>query len=144
MSYLGSALGDVLHTLDWEQKKLAEKSGVTRAQINRYIRGKVPSIPPDSMARVLAAIPQSHHRKLLVGYLRDCIPMGYEPLVEIYGAASGVAEVPPSGLLLPTIDKELDGILRSYANLAMRHTEVRDMLKTFLSALGIRPDISGA
>lgn len=140
MSYFGSALGDVLLSLNWKQLDLAAKCGIPASQINRYIRGTTKQIPLDSAAHVIGAVPSQHHAALLVAYLRDCVPAGYDHLVEIYGSAgSSGKESPPSQFLLPTIDKELDRILRLYADLAMRHEEVRTMLKSFLVAMRIWP-----
>lgn len=140
MSYFGSALSDALTALGWKQLDLAAKCDIPASQINRYIRGTTKQIPLDSAARVIGVLPPAQHPPLLVAYLRDCVPKGYDQLVEIYAAAGDRAqESPPSQFLLPTIDKELDRILRIYADLAMRHEEVRVMLKSFLTAMRVWP-----
>lgn len=139
MSYFGSALKQVLETLDWKQIELAEKTSITPSQINRYIRGVHKDIPADTVGRVIAAIPASHHPRLLVAYLRDQVPDGYAAQVDISSALPNMREDAPASLLLPTIDPEVDGILRIYADLAMRHEEVKTMLKSFLVAMRLWP-----
>lgn len=135
MSYLSGALSDILRELHWKQSDLAAKSGILAPQVNRYVRG-VNVIPPESVGKLLAALPDDTHPRLLVAYLRDCLPDGTADRVRIEPINNRVQNDPAHKPIIEGVDRELDKMLRVYADLAMRHHEVRDMLRSFLDAIG--------
>lgn len=137
MAYFSGTLADILADLGWRQLDLAEKCGLPASQVSRYIAGNYKSLPLESVKRIVAALPTDQHARLLVAYLRDCLPAEYADLVRVESASGecSVREVPP---LLSGIDREVDAMLRTYAELAMRHPEVRTMLNSFLDIIGRR------
>lgn len=142
MGYFGGALADILRELGSTQTAFAERSTVPTPQLNRYIRG-ANNAPPEALSKILAAVPEDYHARLVLGYLRDLVPDKFRDLIRIDEASNRIQESPPAPLL-PGIDSELDAILRRFAELAARHKEIRDMLKGFLAALGKLPPEASA
>lgn len=139
MPYVSSALSDALSMLGWKQRDLAEKAGIPAPQINRYLHG-VNRLPVETLARLVAAFPPQHRGPILVAYVRDCVPPEFMDSVRVEPADDlRLHEATPQPRLLPGIDEELDRMLRLYADLAVRHPEVRQMLKSYLVALRLLP-----
>lgn len=128
MSYLANALSAALENLHWSQTQLADRTGMMRHQINRYCRGRA-TVAADSLIKLLDAFPDPHNAELLAAYLRDMIPAGFEPLVEVSVNTAAVREEPPS--LPEGLDADLRGTLYRLALAGSRHTQVRDMLIQF-------------
>lgn len=141
--YLSEALPRALKNSGLSQKDLGAVAGLPPSQINRYCKG-VNHPPLESFEKLMGALPADQRSLVAVAYLRDCMPPDYRDVVVIQPVSDRVAEdegVPP---LIPGIDAELDALLRKYADLAMRHTEVRAMLQTFISAIGVQPPPGGS
>lgn len=144
MAYISGALKDTLLDLGWKQTDLAEKCGLPASQINRYLRGKFVQMPMPSVQAILAVLPEDKRGRIVVAYLRDCLPEDSASLVRIEPVENRVHEdLHPANLIIGT-DRELDRMLRIYADLAMRHPEVRDMLRSFLDAIGALRDRDGS
>lgn len=142
MAYLSSALTEILHDLGWKQKELADRTDLPASQINRYMRGKFGQMPVESAQNILKALPEKYHSRFLVAYLRDCLPSGGAEKVEILARDNHTSEGAEPPTILPGLDRDLDRMLRQYAHLATQHPEIRDMLRSFLDALGVsRPEV---
>jgi len=132
MAYVAAALTTVLSEIDWTQRDLAQRCGLPASQINRYCRG-VNKIPIDSAEKLIRAIPEEHRATILIAYLRDCIPPGFENLVEVASTSPRVKEEGIDGIKLPKgMDAELTRMIELFGQLGMRHTQVRDMMRSFL------------
>ncbi len=124
MSHFSNAINSALAELEWSQTHFAERSGIPRPQINRYVRG-VSIAEPESLDRMLSVIPASHHTPILHAYLRDVVPTRYRHLVHF-------AEEAAPNSRRQELPSDLDATLRqtilTLAQLAVLHTPVRDLL----------------
>lgn len=136
MAHVAAALNTILTELNWTQRELAERCELPPSQINRYSRG-VNRMPVESVAKLASAVPAEYRPTLLVAYLRDCLPEGMEKLVSIAPASAPKAEA--DAFELPDgMDPELRKMLQVYATLGLRHTQIRDMMRSFLRV--VAPD----
>jgi len=131
MSHFSNAVSAALDELGWSQTHLSELSGIPRPQVNRYARG-TSSVEVASLEKLISVLPPPYDGSILQAYLRDLTPLKYGHLVE-FSRGSYVREEPselPSGL-----DPELRSVLVRLAFLALRHTEIRDLLASLLRVL---------
>lgn len=133
MSHFSSAL---LRIIDADpnisQRSVAEGAKMSAPQLSRYARGhSVPSV--EVAGAIIGALPTAQERaELLVAFLRDMCPEQYKSLVTIHPAI-GHDESDPDTLRLPEhLDPELRSMLEIYAQLGLRHTHVRDMMRSFI------------
>lgn len=98
-------------------------------QLSRYARGRgIPPLP--AVVGILRALPPEHRAAVLIGFLKDQTPEEFASLVSIT-PASGQAQ-PAAGPVLPVMDTEVRKMVELFASLGMRHSEVRDMMRSYL------------
>ncbi len=140
MPYVASALKSILDEVGWTQRDLAENCGVPASQVNRYLRG-VNRIPLESAQKLAAALPEEFRARFLVSYQRDCLPEEFEHLVDISPKGTRSKASAADEITLPAdLDPELRRMIERFASLGMRHTQVRDMLASFLRLVDRPPE----
>jgi transcriptional regulator with XRE-family HTH domain len=134
MSFLSLALTDALHAAGWSQTELAQKASITQPQANRACRGKV--VGPDTMRSIALAFPLETRGGIIAGWLKDQLDADLAREVEIHSARSRVAETPTFSLP-EELDAETRDLILWLAQQAVRHTAVRDALRSLQRAAGV-------
>ena len=132
VSFFSSALKEVLDQTSLNQAELAKASDMSASQLSRYVSGySAPTRPV--MDAILKAVPAEFRPRVLIAFLHDSIPPEYFELVDVLPASRTGEPLQPEMLKLPPgLDPEMRRMLEAYAELGLRHPQIREMLKNFL------------
>lgn len=134
MSHVSNALQRALGAIHTNQTALAQRAGIDRTMLNRYVKGSA-TLGAESLARLLEVLPVEHQAELTAAFARDWIPEPYHHLVTIEPSSGQVilAETPP--VLPEELDAEFRDALLYLAHRGLLHSEIRDMVLRLASVL---------
>ena len=128
-----TVLSKFIRENNWTQQQLASRLDADQATVSRWLSGRV-EMGASSLQRLLAEIPLEHRSLMLEAYLRDCVPEGFEELVQITPAnPSTLAEYSDSHKAdEPKFPEPLEPELRKrlvyFAHMVTRSPDVRKLL----------------
>ena len=141
VSFFSSALKEVLDQTILNQAELAKASGMSASQLSRYVSGhSAPTRPV--VEGILRAVPPQYQTSVLIAFLRDSIPQEYFGLVDVLPAGRSAETAPNQLKLPPGLDQEMRRMLEAYAEMGLRHPQIREMLKNFLAIVQDKPERS--
>lgn len=89
MSFLATALDDLMRERDWSQTETATRSGIAQSNISRYLRGVIPE--PEHFEKLCS--PFGPDAALLVAaWSRDMTPVALRKLLPTPAHANAIAE----------------------------------------------------
>ncbi len=134
MIRFSQGLQDVLATVKWNQKQLAEQAGVSATNVSRWLGGK--ALPDrQALGKVIGVLPEGIAPPLVAAWLYDSLPSNADHLVKIapQNASSKVSETPseewPAGLSRATRRKFID-----FSRLATENQDVMDIVNVLHTA----------
>lgn len=128
-----TVLSKFLRENNWTQQQLASRLDADQATVSRWLSGRV-EMGASSLQRLLVEIPLEHRTSLLEAYLRDCIPDGFEDLVNITPANPadikdhGDAHKAGEPKFPEPLEPELRKRLVYFAHMVTRSPDVRKLL----------------
>jgi len=108
-----AALRDLTDRSDITLHGLATASGVAASDLSRYRSGKI-RVSRVSIARLAAVLPPADGAPLVIAYLQDEIPDGYEDYISITAALGRLAE--PSATNLSRWQRALQWVAQQETN----------------------------
>ncbi|MEI6871687.1 MAG: helix-turn-helix transcriptional regulator [Verrucomicrobiota bacterium] len=131
-----TVLSIFLRENNWTQQHLAGLLDADQATVSRWLSGRV-EMGSSTLQRLLSEIPAESRATMLEAYMRDCIPEGFEDLIQFApnpSAASISAHADtgenegPESKFPELLDPELKKRLVYFAKMATRSPDVRKLL----------------
>ncbi len=132
-----TVLSIFLRENNWTQQHLAGLLDADQATVSRWLSGRV-EMGSSTLQRLLSEIPAESRATMLEAYMRDCIPEGFEDLIQFapnHSAAANSAAYAdkgenegPESKFPELLDPELKKRLVYFAKMATRSPDVRKLL----------------
>ena len=132
-----TVLSIFLRENNWTQQHLASLLDADQATVSRWLSGRV-EMGGSTLQRLLSEVPAESRATMLEAYMRDCIPEGFEDLIQFapnHAAATSnashadsTANEGPESKFPELLDPELKKRLVYFAKMATRSPDVRKLL----------------
>jgi transcriptional regulator with XRE-family HTH domain len=126
-----TSLTQLLDDQGWTQQSFANRLETDPANVSRWLSGKS---APDSntVGKILEALPEEFQSDLLTAYLKDQVPVRFDPMVKIEAVNGGKLRPSQEAPELPeALSPELKKQIVYFSKLALRWPEVKKIIESF-------------
>lgn len=125
MSRFSNSLLNALGELGWSQIEFAQRTDISRSQLNKYVRGRL-DVGAGTLETIARELPDRQRADVIASWLRDALPQTATGLISI-STAGRVAEE-ADALPIGELSRELDRAVRYLIEQARKHVEISDLL----------------